>query len=144
MKKAIGLAHSGWRGTVANIAQATVEKMHEDFNTDPHDIIAFIGPGICRDHYEVGEDVASQFEGHYSSLKLSHILKPSESINGEKKYHLNLHMACFYNITGTGVVPENCYITDICTYCNPSLLFSHRYTKGKRGGMCGFLELKSL
>lgn len=142
VKKAIGLSHSGWRGTAANIGGATVIKMHEDFGTDPRDIIAFIGPSICREHYEVGEDVAGQFRGRYSPLKLNHILKPSEPHGDEKKYHLNLHMACFYNISGAGVIPENIFITDICTCCNPALLFSHRYTNGERGGMCGFLELR--
>lgn len=141
VKKAIGLSHSGWRGTVNNIAAETIRQMHADFGTEPKDIIAFIGPGICRDHYEVGEDVASEFTGHYSSLRLSHILKSAAPDSTGGKYLLNLHMACFYNITGTGVIPENVYITDLCTFCNPGLFFSHRYTHGERGGMCGFLEL---
>ncbi len=142
VKRAIGLSHSGWRGTVSNIARVTIEKMHEDFGTEPKDIIAFIGPSICRDHYEVGADVADEFAGKYSDLKLNHILKSAGTVNGESKYHLNLHMACFYNITGSGVIPENTYITDLCTFCNPGLFFSHRYTNGERGGMCGFLQLK--
>ena len=145
LKKAIGLAHSGWRGTAGNIAGEVIRKMSEDFGTDPKDLIAFVGPGICRDHYEVGEDVAKEFEGRYSELKLKHILKKlpvTAEGNGEQKYLLNLHMANYYNMVSAGMESLNAYITDICTYCNPGLLFSHRYTKGQRGGMCAFLMLK--
>ncbi len=142
VKKAIGLAHSGWKGTAANIAGAVIEKMKEDFGTDPADILAFIGPGICRDHYEVGEDVESKFEGMYTDLRRSRVLKRMPDKDGEKKYLLNLHMANYYNMTAAGVINTNIYLTDICTYCNPKLLFSHRYTKGERGGMCAFLALK--
>ena len=143
VKKAVGLAHSGWKGTVENIAGAVIKKMGEDFGTDPKDLIAFAGPGICRDHYEVGEDVAGQFEGLYSSLKLSHILKKLPNEGGAQKYLLNLHMANYYNMTAAGMESLSAYITDICTFCNPGLLFSHRYTNGQRGNMCAFLMLKA-
>ncbi len=139
VKKAIGLAHSGWKGTAGNIAGEVINKMKEDFGTDPKDLIAFVGPGICRDHYEVGEDVASRFEGKYSPLKLKHILK---KLPAEGKYLLNLHMANYYNMTAAGMESLNAYITDICTFCNPQLLFSHRFTNGQRGGMCAFLRLR--
>ncbi|MBO6112665.1 MAG: peptidoglycan editing factor PgeF [Lachnospiraceae bacterium] len=141
-KHAIGLAHAGWKGTAANIAGVVIKKMTEDFGTDPKDLIAFAGPGICRDHYEVGEDVAERFAGMYGDLKMKHILKRMPDRDGEPKYLLNLHMANYYNMVAAGMENLNAYITDICTFCNPQLLFSHRYTKGLRGGMCAFLMLK--
>ncbi len=142
VKKAVGLAHSGWRGTAADIAGAVVAKMHESFETNPSDIIAFVGPGICRDHYEVGEDTAKEFEGRFTDLRRAHILKSAQEKDGEKKYLLNLFMANYYNMTAAGIISTNIYLTDICTFCNPGLLFSHRYTSGERGGMCAFLGLK--
>ena len=48
VRRAIGLSHSGWRGTVGKMAAATVEKMKECFGTRPEDIIAAVGPSICR------------------------------------------------------------------------------------------------
>ena len=54
--KAIGLSHSGWRGTVGKIGKVTVEKMAEEFQTDPSELYAAIGPSICQDCYEVSED----------------------------------------------------------------------------------------
>ncbi|MCR5486615.1 MAG: peptidoglycan editing factor PgeF [Lachnospiraceae bacterium] len=142
VRKAVGLAHSGWRGTAKDIAGATVKKMTEEFGSNPKDMIAFVGPGICRDHYEVGEDVEKEFEGRYTDLRLTHILKRMPDKNGEKKYLLNLHMANYYNMTAAGIISTNIYLTDICTCCNPGLLFSHRYTKGERGGMCAFLGIR--
>ncbi len=140
--KAIGLAHSGWKGSANDIAGNMIRKMHEEFATDPKDLTAFIGPGICRDHYEVGTDVEEQFENRYGEVKRAHVLKKLPPDGKEQKYLLNLHMANYYNMTAAGMEMKDIYITDVCTYCNPQLLFSHRYTKGQRGGMCAFLMLK--
>ena len=56
------LAHAGWKGTVKNIAGATIEALHKEFSSDPGTIIACIGPSICRKHYEVGRDVVDAAE----------------------------------------------------------------------------------
>lgn len=150
----IGLSHSGWRGTVNNMAKVTVDKLKEEYGSKPEDIIAFIGPSICRDCYEVGEDVAEHFYNAYSDTGLvsydeapyEYILsaKPytEEKAATEKKYYLNLHAANRINLENAGLLPRNIYTTDICTCCNPDILFSHRASKGKRGGLCGYLMIK--
>lgn len=46
--KAIGLSHSGWRGTVGKIGQVTLEKMNEQYGTKPEDTVVCIGPSICQ------------------------------------------------------------------------------------------------
>ena len=53
-KKAIGLAHSGWRGTVDRMGEQVLKAMEEAFGTRPQDVVAAIGPSICQDCYEVG------------------------------------------------------------------------------------------
>jgi polyphenol oxidase len=63
--RAAGLAHAGWRGTEAHVAQATVEVMHDAFGSEPKDMVAGIGPGICGRCYEVGEEVASKFDKRF-------------------------------------------------------------------------------
>lgn len=63
----IGLSHSGWRGTVNNMAQATVDKMSYEFGSRPCDIAAFIGPSICASCYEIGDDVARNFRDRYGA-----------------------------------------------------------------------------
>ena len=61
VRKAVGLSHSGWRGTVGDMAGVTVGMMGEVFGSRPEDILAAVGPSICQDCYEVSEDVVSQF-----------------------------------------------------------------------------------
>jgi len=61
VKRAIGLSHSGWRGTVRKIGKRTVEEMGKAFGTKPQDIYAAIGPSICQDCYEVSGDVIEEF-----------------------------------------------------------------------------------
>jgi len=137
-KKCIGLSHSGWRGTVGKIGIQTVKMMAQSFDSDPVDIIAFIGPSICSDCYEVSKDVADEFSKAYSKEKINRILIAKSS----EKFQLNLHLANRYNLLDAGLKPENIFVTDMCTCCNPDLLFSHRASKGQRGGLCGFLEIK--
>lgn len=60
--QAIGLSHSGWRGTVGKIGKVTIEKMAEQFGSDPEEIFTAIGPSICQDCYEVSEDVILEFQ----------------------------------------------------------------------------------
>lgn len=137
-KKAIGLSHSGWRGTVGNIAAATYRLMQREYGTRAENLLVCIGPSICQSCYEVSEDVASQFEAAYDQNECEQILRPK----GSGKYLLNLHAACRFNFLHLGICEENIIMPDICTCCNPALLFSHRASKGKRGGLCAFLAIK--
>lgn len=136
---AIGLSHSGWRGTVNNIAGETVEKMHELYGTDPKDIRAAIGPSICQDCYEVSEDVIVQFRAVYEEEWWPILFKKGKE---EGKYQLNLWEACRCNIMRAGILPERIEVTDICTCCNPQILFSHRASHGKRGNLAAFLGIR--
>jgi polyphenol oxidase len=65
VKRAVGLAHAGWRGTVAGVTKAAVKAMQDEYGSAPKDIRAGIGPGICGRCYEVGADVASQFDASF-------------------------------------------------------------------------------
>jgi YfiH family protein len=60
--RAAGLAHAGWRGTRAGVAAAALKAMQREFGTQPADVSAGIGPGICGRCYEVGPEVAQQFD----------------------------------------------------------------------------------
>lgn len=66
VKRAIGLSHSGWRGTVGKIGKKTVERMEETYGSNPADIRAVIGPSICQDCYEVSVDVIDEFRQAFS------------------------------------------------------------------------------
>ncbi len=64
-KKCVALVHAGWRGTQARVAATAVNTMRDEYGSAPASILAGIGPGICALCYEVGGDVASQFEGRF-------------------------------------------------------------------------------
>ena len=137
VREVIGLAHSGWRGTVAGMGKKMVERMHAAFGCDPADIHAAIGPSICQDCYEVSGDVAVEFEQAFAGHEREILLAKE---NG--KYQLDLWKANEIVLLDAGVLPEHIEITDICTCCNPDLLFSHRASHGKRGNLGAFLCLK--
>lgn len=137
-KKAIGLAHSGWRGTVGKIGKATVEAMRREYGCRPEAIRTVIGPSICQECYEVSEDVAKAFKKAYDPGLWDRLMTRRE----DGKYQLNLWEACRENFLEAGILPEHISMPEICTCCNPGFLFSHRASKGKRGNLAAFLMLK--
>jgi purine-nucleoside/S-methyl-5'-thioadenosine phosphorylase / adenosine deaminase len=66
-RRCVALAHAGWRGTLARVGPATVRALHDEYGSDPRVIVAGLGPGICGRCYEVGEEVASQFDPRFVS-----------------------------------------------------------------------------
>ena len=137
VRKAIGLSHSGWKGTVGHIGQKTVWKMHEVYGSEPKDIVAAIGPSICQSCYEVSDDVAEAFRANFTADEAADILLDK----GNGKYQLDLWKANCYVLTDAGILPEHLSVTDLCTACHPDLLWSHRKTNGQRGGLSAFLSL---
>ena len=124
--KAVGLSHSGWRGTVGKIGKATVEKMTEEFQTDPSELYAAIGPSICQDCYEVSEDVIDQFREAFEEKYWDALFyrKP------DGKYQLNLWEANRRIFLDAGIKEERISMPGICTCCNPLFLYSHRASHG--------------
>ena len=138
VKRVIGLSHSGWRGTVHKMAIATVRTMQETFGCDPADIRSVVGPSICQECYEVSEDVIDEFRANYKKTDWDSLFYRKE--NG--KYQLDLWRANEINLLDAGVKAAHMAVTNVCTCCNHELLFSHRYTRGKRGNLSAFLALK--
>lgn len=135
--EAIGMSHSGWRGTVRRMGKATIEAMEQAFGTKPSDLICAIGPSICQDCYEVSEDVAEEFKSAFPGYEREILLE-----KGNGKYQLDLWKANEIVLEDAGVEKEHIAVTNLCTCCNPKLLFSHRASHGKRGNLGGFLCLK--
>lgn len=136
--RAIGLSHSGWRGTVGKMGECTLKAMEKAFGTRPEKVKAAIGPSICQDCYEVSEDVASEFKKLFGA-KDDRVLKMGRA---KGKYQLNLWEANKRILLNAGILPENMEITDVCTCCNSEYLFSHRASGGKRGNQGAFMELR--
>ena len=138
VKRAIGLSHSGWRGTVGKIGKKTVERMEETYGSNPADIRAVIGPSICQDCYEFSVDVIDEFRQAFSEESWPELFY--EKADG--KYQLNLWKANELIFREASILPEHIAVTDLCTCCNPTLLFSHRASHGKRGNLGAFLMLR--
>ena len=138
VKKAIGLCHSGWRGTVGRISQVTITRMQKEYDSDPKDILAAVGPSICQNCYEVSGDVIEQFQDSFHEKYWKELFYQKE--NG--KYQLNLWKANEILLEEAGITKEHISVTDICTCCNPQLLYSHRASKGQRGNLAAFLMIR--
>lgn len=134
----VALAHSGWRGTVANIAKAMVDKMSGVYGSKSEDIICAIGPSICVSCYEVSTDVALEFKNRYDDVAIKNILY----YKGNDKYQLDLHQACRYNLLGAGIKESHIAMPDYCTCCNPDVFYSHRASHDMRGNLAAVIMLK--
>lgn len=135
--RAIGLSHSGWRGTVNRMGKATIEAMQREYGSRPEDLYCAIGPSICQECYEVSRDVAEEFGKAFPGHEAEILWQKSE-----EKFQLNLWKANEIVLLEAGVQPEHLAVTNVCTCCNAEELFSHRASKGKRGNLAAFLMLE--
>ena len=128
IKKVIGIAHAGWRGTLKSVTPRTIKSMKNAFGTSPGDIIVGIGPSICSNCFKVGKDVI--FQTRRTVKNIWWYIK-NETENGEG----------FFDLIGSNVrqlidekIPKkNIEIANSCTLENPDLFFSYRKTKEGTG-----------
>lgn len=134
---AIGLSHSGWRGTIMRMGRETLSVMHRTYGTNPKDVLCAVGPSICQSCYEVSGDVADRFLEEFPDAgdELCYAAVPG-------KYQLNLWKANEIILLEAGILPEHLAVTNICTCCNDRLLFSHRASRGRRGNLGAFMKIK--
>lgn len=134
--RAIGLSHSGWRGTVGRMGAETLLVMEREFHTRPEDVLAAVGPSICQDCYEVSADVADAFYKEFPGYEKEILLD-----KGNGKYQLDLWKTNEIILREAGIAKEHLAVTNICTCCNSRLLFSHRASHGKRGNLGAFMQI---
>ena len=129
-------SHSGWRGTVKRIGEVTVKKMINEFGCNPKNIIAAIGPCICKNCYEVDFPVYTEFEK--SGIDIGKVITP---VGDGEHFLLDLRQANKEILLAAGIVPENLDVSDLCTFENSGELHSHRATSGKRGNLAAIIEM---
>ena len=132
-KKVVGLAHAGWRGTVQNIAGKLARKFVSEYNSSLSDIVCAIGPGIGSCCFEVSESLLE----HFSDLNIQNTF--IRSSKNDNKVYIDLLEVNRCLLLKEGLKNENIFKSDVCTMCNHDLLFSHRFTEGKRGTNCAFI-----
>lgn len=148
IKKAVGLAHAGWRGTAAGVVTKTVERMMDEFGTDPTDLVAGIGPSIGPCCYEVGPDVVDAFYSR-QPLIADHVLADPDTASAgsfagglnEDRKMLDLWRAAALQLVTAGVFEANIDQSNRCTACNPGDFYSYRAGGGQTGRFAALMML---
>jgi YfiH family protein len=125
---AVAAVHSGWRGTTQRILEKTIREMRVVFGSRPSALRAAIGPGIRSCCFEVGTEVAEDFEEAFAGARLSR-QNPERS----GKYMLDLARALEIQCVESGLDKGNTFDLGICTRCHPEEFFSYR-AEGHRAG----------
>ena len=112
IKEVIAMVHSGWKGTVQEISEVAIQKMRDTFACNPADIMVAIGPHICKDCYEVGQDVFDEFTQAFTKNELQKIFLRKN----EEKYLLNLQEAVKLTLLKNGIQKKNIFPTSICNF----------------------------
>lgn len=136
VKKAIGLSHSGWKGTLLNIGQETLKAMKDSFDCKPGNIHVAIGPHIRQCCFEVDMDVAQQFFNTFPWAR------EHSKTRADRKWLLNLEAIIAASLTQSGVTKENISSCGVCTKCNKDLFYSHRGSQGKSGTGAAFMMIR--
>jgi purine-nucleoside/S-methyl-5'-thioadenosine phosphorylase / adenosine deaminase len=144
-RRAVAAIHAGWRGTLRRIAAKTLGRMQMEFGTDPVDVIAALGPGIGRCCYEVGPEVARDFQGQFPEAQewfeappnffsaaedpnwLPWLtMRPPGHPTPDPRARLDLLAANRAILASAGISPDNILTSDFCTSCRTDLFFSYR------------------
>ena len=159
-QRVVAAFHAGWRGTVSRIVESGIGKMRLEFNANPKDLVAAIGPGICACCYAIGEEVFSAFESQFSYAgELFHEVYDTDAVR--QKYpmlfltqrapghspigpslHLDLIEANRRQLLDAGVPKGAIHVAGGCTNCHPDLFFSHRRSQGHAGRMMSVIGIK--
>jgi YfiH family protein len=160
-RRAIGVFHAGWRGTLKRIVEKGVGEMRKHFGSDPRNLVAAIGPGVQGCCYQVGEEVRTKFEAQFSyGSSLFREVKESDPVR--EKYpllfltarapgHSELPVKLFLDLVeanrrqllDAGVLAKNIDATAPCTACHTELLFSYRAEKSVTGRMMAAAGIRS-
>jgi purine-nucleoside/S-methyl-5'-thioadenosine phosphorylase / adenosine deaminase len=140
-KRAVAAVHAGWRGTLQRIVTKAIGKMAMQFGTKPADLLAAIGPSIGGCCYEVGPEVAVEFQSQFSNavqwfdeLHTGNEPNPLQWLNmmppghqpPPKKVLLNLRKANQAQLLESGLHSRNIHSSELCTACRRDLFFSYR------------------
>jgi len=135
-KTAIGLAHSGWRGTLKEIGREIVVKMGVEYGSRPDDMKVVIGPSIGKCCFEVGDEVVEAFIGEIPWSR------DFISKNNREKWTIDLKGIVKKTLMNCGIKDENIEVSSICTKCSRDIFFSYRGDEGKTGSLAAIMQLK--
>lgn len=132
--RAIGLAHSGWKGTMGRIGAELIKAMHNEFSSLSSDINVFIGPGIGSCCFEIQADLLDKVRSEFKDLH-------DIIYHRNGKYYWDLHETNMQLLLAAGVKEENLIVCRLCTACNVEDFFSYRKEQGHTGRMGALIGL---
>ncbi len=130
-RRTVAAVHAGWRGTVQVIVQAAVRALEERYGSRAEDLVAAIGPGICKNCYEVGPEVAVQFEKWFP-----------ERTDLKARTNLDLVEANRRQLVEAGLDPSRIFTGAPCTSCSPQEFHSWRRDHVKTGRMVAAVAIR--
>lgn len=130
-KRVAAAVHAGWRGSVAGIAPKCVNLMASEFNCNPDDIVAAIGPCIGPCCFEFGDEAVIYFSDKYYTQK----------DNG--KYNIDLWSYNRDLLIDVGVNPRNIDISGVCTMCNSDKFYSYRTHRENTGRQAAVIMIEN-
>jgi purine-nucleoside/S-methyl-5'-thioadenosine phosphorylase / adenosine deaminase len=128
---AVGIAHAGWRGSLGDIAGTLMKRMSAEFNANPITSLAWIGPCISVDNYEVGDELVNVFKKRFPYFT-----------NITKDKNLDLKMVNYRQLQEAGLKDENIFIDPVCTFSKTDNFYSHRAENGQTGRMLAVIMLR--
>lgn len=128
-RRTVAAVHAGWRGTVKQIARRAVERMQSEFASRPADLEAAIGPAIGACCYEVGEDVAAQFDRRAVSAR-----------SGRPR--LDLSLANRLQLARAGIPMTQIRCAGLCTHCLGEQFYSYRRDGSRAGRMVAVIGIR--
>ena len=156
VKHVIANTHSGWRGTLQRISVKTVQKMMNEFGSNPKDIICCICPSIRKCHFEVDKDVKDLFENEFKDLKntkfidiekenIEKTVQLTDFIEEKKqniKWNIDTVLINKIILQNIGLKPENIIDSGICSVCHSDMIHSYRVEKKEYNAETAIIELK--
>lgn len=131
LQQAVAAVHAGWRGTVAGIVLRAVDTLAREFRSEPRNLLIAVGPCIRKDAFEVGPDVAFQFQG----------LFPDRHDLGERTT-VDLVEACSRQLVSAGVPASAILDCGRCSFSEPASFHSFRRDRQEAGRMLSFVGVR--
>jgi YfiH family protein len=136
VRQAIGIAHAGWRGTLAGVASRLVEALAERLGSRVSDLNVVVGPSIGPCCYAVGSEVKAAFE------RVRGDAEQLFSSANDASLRLNLWEANRLDLVRSGVQAESIAVAARCTACQVDEFFSHRAQGGRAGRIAAVIALR--
>jgi YfiH family protein len=143
---ACAAVHAGWRGTVAGVVAATLQRMASELGTSMQDVRVAIGPSIGPCCFEVGPEVVVAVEQAFPKAREAGAIDDTRA-----RPHVDLWMLNRLAAEAMGVPARSIDVGGDCTACQADRFFSYRRDRGTTvgsgggggGGGCGGCGLQA-